>query len=78
MFNLLCATAILFLPSGFKLTGGTCRTWETRLCDLAEVKDECMDTEEMSDLVDLLSFKFFDTVETKHIFFITIQYESEN
>lgn len=46
--------------------GGTCRTMETRLCDLPDVKDERVNTGDRSDLMDLLSLKFLDTAGTEH------------
>ncbi len=53
--------AKLFLRRGYKLTGGTCSTWEMRFWDLAEDTPERMDTGDMSDLVDRRSFRFLDT-----------------
>lgn len=53
--------AKLFLRRGYRLTGGTCSTWETRFWDLAEDTPERMDTGDMSDLVDRRSLRFLDT-----------------
>lgn len=57
---------MLFLRRGLRLTGGTCRTWETRFCDLPDVKDDRVNTGDESDLMALLSFKFLDTADTEN------------